>query len=56
MSDNYYMKKTEKICPSCILHTGDIPPEAIKYCPTHENKKTTNNYWFKIKEKIKNDR
>lgn len=38
MNDNYYMKKTKKICPSCLLHTGDIPPEAIKLCLTHENK------------------
>ncbi|KKN51936.1 hypothetical protein LCGC14_0617730 [marine sediment metagenome] len=50
MNNDYYMKKTEKVCPSCILHTGGIPKEAIKFCLTHENEKTTKN-WFK-KEKI----
>ena len=38
MNDDYYMKKTKKICPACIFHTGDLPPESIKYCITHADK------------------
>ncbi len=40
IDDNYYMKKTKKICPMCIFHMGDIPSEAIKYCPTHSRRVT----------------
>ena len=41
---DYYMKKTKKICPMCVMHTGDIPLEAIKLCSTHEKKEEKN--WF----------
>ncbi len=51
MNDDYYMRKTKKICPMCIFHTGNIPKEAIKLCPTHENR---DNIYFS-KGEIKNE-
>ncbi len=48
-NDSYYMKKTEKMCPSCIFYTGKLPPESIKFCITHADKESEKNQHWQTK-------
>ena len=55
MNSDYYMKKTKKICPACIFHTGGLPPESIKLCITHADKSDKNNHFWQSKGEINNE-
>ena len=51
IDDNYYMKKTKKVCPMCIFYVGSIPIESIKLCLTHRNKESSN-VWITQNEEL----
>ncbi len=51
MNDDYYMKKTKKICPMCIFYIGELPPESIKLCITHAEEMRKKPLYWSLKEK-----